>query len=159
MKTVVVSPPGTGTVEDCLLRSITLYIIQPYLEDGGREGGGGEKSHQLVVSLCVSTNRRQVGSVKKELMPFTVEPPKNGRVVCLLRIRRGYYSGTSDNGHSEEWTTSLQWTNCSPPAYILSIHFYLRRRTTSEQWTKCSSPKCPLFGGSTVEPFLSLSFL
>ena len=39
------------------------------------------------------------------------------------------YSGTSDNGHSEEWTTSLQWTNCSPPAYnILSIHFYLRRK-------------------------------
>ena len=31
------------------------------------------------------------------------------------------YSGTSDNGHSEEWTTSLQWTHCSPPAYILSI--------------------------------------
>ena len=35
-------------------------------------------------------------------------------------------SGTSDNGHSEEWTTSLQWTHCSPTAYILSIHFYLR---------------------------------
>ena len=31
------------------------------------------------------------------------------------------YSGTSDNGHSEEWTTSLQWIHCSPPAYILSI--------------------------------------
>ena len=37
------------------------------------------------------------------------------------------YSGTSDNGHSEEWTTSLQWTNCSLPA-LLSIHFYPWRR-------------------------------
>ena len=36
------------------------------------------------------------------------------------------YSGTSDNGHSDEWTTSLQWTHCSAPAYLLSIHFYLR---------------------------------
>ena len=25
-----------------------------------------------------------------------------------------YYSGTSDSGHSKEWTTSLQWTNCLP---------------------------------------------
>ena len=30
-----------------------------------------------------------------------------------------HYGGTSDNGHSEEWETSLQWTNCSPPAYIV----------------------------------------
>ena len=37
-------------------------------------------------------------------------------------------SGTSDNGHSEERTTSLQWAHCSPPTYIFSIHFYLRRR-------------------------------
>ena len=29
--------------------------------------------------------------------------------------------GTSDNGHSEEWTTSLQWTHFSPPTCILSI--------------------------------------
>ena len=29
------------------------------------------------------------------------------------------YSGTSDNGHSEEWTTSLQWTHC----YI--VHTFL----------------------------------
>ena len=26
------------------------------------------------------------------------------------------YSGTSDSGHSEEQTTSLQWTKCMPPA-------------------------------------------
>ena len=39
------------------------------------------------------------------------------------------------------------------PAYILSIHFYLRRRDNlSEQWTTCSSPMCLLFGGSTVHP-------
>ena len=67
------------------------------------------------------------------------------------------FSGTSDNGHSEEWTTSLQWTNYSPPAYILSIHFSTSEEgTTSEQWTKCSSPNCPLFGGSTVNTFYSL---
>ena len=46
------------------------------------------------------------------------------------------YSGTSDNGHSEEWTTSLQWTNCSPPVYII-VH-------------SCSTPTCPLFTDSTV---------
>ena len=34
------------------------------------------------------------------------------------------YSETSDNGHSEEWTNSLQWTNCSSPA-LLPIHFYV----------------------------------
>ena len=31
------------------------------------------------------------------------------------------YSGTSDNGHSEEWTTVC-------PLYTLSMHFYLQRR-------------------------------
>ena len=57
------------------------------------------------------------------------------------------YSGTSDNGHFEEWTTSLQWTNCFPSAYYISTP---KEGTTSEQWTKCSSPMHPLFGGSTV---------
>ena len=31
------------------------------------------------------------------------------------------YSGTSSNGHSEERTTSLQWTNCVPPANNCSM--------------------------------------
>ena len=35
----------------------------------------------------------------------------------------------------------------NPPAYLLSIYFYLRRR---DNLTKCSSPTCPFFGGSTV---------
>ena len=58
------------------------------------------------------------------------------------------YSGTSDDGHSEEWTNSLQWTNCFAPhcPYISTSE----ERTTSEQWTKFSSPMCPLFGGPTV---------
>ena len=43
-------------------------------------------------------------------------------------------SGTSDNGHSEEWTTSLQWTTYSPPPYTLSIHFGTSEEgRTSEQ--------------------------
>ena len=45
-----------------------------------------------------------------------------------------YYSGTSDNGQSEEWTTSLQWTNCSPLLQYISTS---KEGTTSEQ---CSSP-------------------
>ena len=53
-------------------------------------------------------------------------------------------SGTSDSGHSEERTTSLQWTNCVPPA---NNWMHVR---TSEEGTKHSSPTCPLFGGSTV---------
>ena len=28
------------------------------------------------------------------------------------------YSRTSDNGHSEEWTTSLQWSYCCPYIYL-----------------------------------------
>ena len=55
------------------------------------------------------------------------------------------YSGTSDNEHSEEWTTSLQRTNCSPPAYIYCPCISTSEEgTTSEQWTKRSSPTCPL---------------
>ena len=60
-------------------------------------------------------------------------------------------SGTSDNGDSEEWTTSLQWTNCSPPAYIYIYYPYIstsEEGTTFEQWTKHSSLTFPLFEGS-----------
>ena len=37
------------------------------------------------------------------------------------------YSGTSDNGHSEKWTTSIEWTNCLPPTNrsMHSVHIYL----------------------------------
>ena len=43
------------------------------------------------------------------------------------------YSGTSNNGHSEERTTSLQRTICVSPAdnRMHSIHFYLRNTDTS----------------------------
>ena len=43
------------------------------------------------------------------------------------------YSGTSNNGHSEERTTSLQRTICVSPAdnRMHSIHFYLRDTDTS----------------------------
>ena len=42
-------------------------------------------------------------------------------VATLIEV--SIYSGTSDNGHSEEWTTSLQWTNCPPPTYIIAHRF------------------------------------
>ena len=35
------------------------------------------------------------------------------------------YSGTSDNGHSEEWTTFLQWTHCVPPTYVYIANTFL----------------------------------
>ena len=41
----------------------------------------------------------------------------------------------------EEWTTSLQWTNCSPLAYILSINFYLWRRDNLWTMDKMLVPK------------------
>ena len=56
---------------------------------------------------------------------------ETAREKCTAQLKRveerreKVYSGTSDNIHSEEWTTSLQWTHCSPPAYILSIHLYI----------------------------------
>ena len=35
------------------------------------------------------------------------------------------YSGASDSGHSEKWTTSLEWTNCSTPQLTGSkVHVY-----------------------------------
>ena len=34
------------------------------------------------------------------------------------------YSETFDNGHSEEWTTSLQWTRCLPTAYVYIVHTF-----------------------------------
>ena len=38
------------------------------------------------------------------------------------------YSGTSDNGHSEKWTTSIECTNYTFPQPIIacmhSVHFY-----------------------------------
>ena len=42
------------------------------------------------------------------------------------------YSGTSDSGHSEEWTTSLQWTNCVPPANNCMHVITSEEGTTSE---------------------------
>ena len=61
-------------------------------------------------------------------------------------------SGTSDNGHSKEWTTSLQEQTVFPLLNI--VHTFLPPKkvyTASEKWTKHSSPKCPSFRGSTVE--------
>ena len=60
------------------------------------------------------------------------------------------YSKTSDNGHSDKRTTSLQWTNCLPPAINCPHISTSDEGTTSQQWTKCLSPPCPLFRGSTV---------
>ena len=51
----------------------------------------------------------------------------------------------SNNGHSEEWTVSLQWTHCSPPAYI---HYYLQGRDNLRTMDKTLCPQ--LFRGSTV---------
>ena len=87
-------------------------------DEGGKRGDAVASSDTSVASNS---------EIRTSTLLYTVEPP--------------------NNGHSEEWTTSLQWTNCSPPAYILSIHFYLRRR---DQCAKCLSPMCPFFGGSTV---------
>ena len=69
-------------------------------------------------------------------------------IISIDNGSKKVYSGTSDNGHSEEWITSLQWTNCSPSAYCPYISTS-EEGTTSEQWTKHSSQMCPLFGGST----------
>ena len=76
------------------------------------------------------------------------------RRLCGVRIESGLVKTegvyTLNNGHSVQWTTSLQWTNCFPlPIYYPYISTSVEG-TTFEQWTKCLSPTCPLFGGSTV---------
>ena len=103
---------------------------------------------------------------------------------CMRIMCRAYsgpcsdtmYSGTSDNGHSEKWTTSVERTNCLPPTNCnihsvpseigttsvertnclpptnCCIHVHSvpsEIGTTSLQWTEGLSPLCPLFGGST----------
>ena len=37
------------------------------------------------------------------------------------------YSGTSDNGHSEKWTTSLERTNCLLAASFSPYIMYMSR--------------------------------
>ena len=46
--------------------------------------------------------------------------------LCRSGVRYTHISGTSDNGHSEEWTTFLQRRNClpSPMYYKWKNHFY-----------------------------------
>ena len=77
-----------------------------------------------------------------------VQENVSSRNVCIL-----LYCGTSDNGHSEEWTISLQWTNCSPPAYIIAHKFLPPKKKgqplKNGQNARPSSPMCS-FGGSTV---------
>ena len=59
-------------------------------------------------------------------------------------------SGTSDNGHSEKRTTSVERTSCLPPTDCIIHSVTSEIGTTSLQWTRGLSPLCPLFGGSTV---------
>ena len=61
-----------------------------------------------------------------------------------------HYSGTSDNGHSQKKTTSVERTNCFSPTdctvmYLHSVPSDIG--TTSLQWTRGLSPLCPLFKG------------
>ena len=84
--------------------------------------------------------------------------PTTSKVDYILLLQ---YSGTSDNGHSEKWTTSLQWTHCSPcnghTVHPLPLNCpYIstsEEGTTSEHWTNCLFPMCPLFGGSIVKVY------
>ena len=55
-----------------------------------------------------------------------------------------FYCGTSDNGHSEEWTTSLQWTSCSPPAFII-VHTFLPPKKGQPQNKMFTLPKYCLY--------------
>ena len=51
---------------------------------------------------------------------FNICVSVNGELVYFYQ-----YSGTSDNGHSEEWTTSMQWENCSLPPCLFIVHSFL----------------------------------
>ena len=85
----------------------------------------------METTLCVSTNDDQVkvlawgdethgSSIRKS--------SQNDRALYISTEVWLKYSGTSDNGHYEEWTTSLQWTNCSPPTYIIIVHTFLPQK-------------------------------
>ena len=75
------------------------------------------------------------------------------------------HSGTSDNGHSEERTTSLQRTNCMPPAENCMHSTYISTSEiltplTSEQLTNLTSRTVimrtklpPIMDNNTCERF------
>ena len=60
------------------------------------------------------------------------------------------YSKTSDNGHSDKRTTSLQWTNCLPPSINCPYISTSDEGTTSKQWTNYLPPSinCPYISTS-----------
>ena len=107
---------STGTVSKWRWRDGGRELTR---ERGEEEGGGthevdgaaGEETLVSGIELLLSSKVPAVDVVRLRLTHITITE------------RRNDCSGTSDNGHSEQWTTSLQWTNCPPPAYILPIHF------------------------------------
>ena len=73
------------------------------------------------------------------------------------KLRVCMYSGTSNKGPSEIGTTSQQRTQFWTLSHSSSSFLTSEKRTTSQWRTKWLVPKCPLFGGSTVEIILQFS--
>ena len=90
------------------------------------------------------------------------ETPLTPHTKQHLALQRGTYTvepPIMDTEEWKEWTTSLQWTHCSPLPIFCPYISASEEGTTSEQWTKCSSPICPLFGGSTVSLLVTQSYI
>ena len=64
------------------------------------------------------------------------------------RGRRAEDIRTSDNGHSEEWTTSLQWINCVPPGPYISTS---KEGATFKKLEKMLVPNVSIIQSSTVD--------
>ena len=84
---------------------------------------GYSNIHTYVTGRCVHRDSYSGTSYHSEK---TGQPPYNGHTV-----HHPYIST------SEEGTTSLQWTHCSP-----SIHFYFRRRDNLYTMDKMLVPQC-----------------
>ena len=108
----------------------------------------GGHDHSIICFKCVSYEWPTMFYMRRDICMCVLD------VICTICNEITWewseYSKTSDNGHSNKRTTSLQWTNCLPPAINCPYISTSDEGTTSEQWTKCSSPMCPLFRGSTV---------
>ena len=103
--------------------------------------------------VCAFTDVKNEGTEygvrSMECIPF-IFPTHSHAFGIVVKGCRPVYSGTSDNGHSEELnnlpTMDKLFTPCLYNCPYISTS---EEGKTSEQWTKRSSQTRPLFRGST----------
>ena len=108
---------------------------------GGRETGVLRRVHRVCYCHKIRTSLLQ--EEEDQGIKVVAKMHSSSRHTEHFITKEPPNSGTSDNGHSEEWTTSLQWTHLFAPClYYCPYISTSEEGTTSEQWTKHSSPMC-----------------